>query len=148
MTPSLWGRNSKSNRLLLVKWSSSPRWGLDASSPSHILRMFPEQLLIGSPRKIFTVRRKLGTISILLRGRFIFKVADGKMEYRSSLQAFICLVAGQGSRNALYQPQEDYPTAKVSFQRRMQCRHAAAFLFAKHGTSSTIFMQSFRWRGT
>ena len=50
-------------------------------------------------------------------GRLIFKVADGEMEYLSSLQAFICLGVGQGSRNALYQPQEDSPTAKVGLQR-------------------------------
>ena len=70
------------------------------------------------------------------------------MEYRSSLQAFICLGVGQGSRHALYQPQKDSPTVKVGIQGLIQYRHAAAFLFAKHGTSSTIFMQSFHWRDT
>ena len=100
-----------------MEWSQSPKFGLDPSSPLHILRMFPEQLLIRPPRKTFAVCRELGTSTSFFCGRFIFKVADGEMEYLSSLQAFICLGVGQGSRNALYQPQEDSRTAKVGLQR-------------------------------
>ena len=96
-----------------MAWSLSPRFELDPSSPLHILMMFPEQLQIRPPRKIFTVRRELGALTSFFCGKFIFKVANGEMEYLPSLQAFICLSVGQGSRTALFQPQEDSPTAKV-----------------------------------
>ena len=63
----------------------------------------------------------------------MFKAADGGMEFLSSLQAFIWLGVGQGSRNAVCQPQDESPTTKVGLQRPIQYRHAAVFLLQNMG---------------